>query len=516
MRFWSILVLSLVITGLSSQLPELCPNRDLLTDRYGKLSYCWAQEAIGVPEAHSLLRSSNKQTTPSIGIFDAGFEGAVLVEQVRLSTELTEYLSNPPTDVPYVIQDIYYTDAILKKTGLNREQRDLLLSRYYLQVSTGSRARHGTAVAQLLTGQSPFGVSAHGEIDFLFLLLKSHPPVVDRETGKVTLNLEDMNYRLGLVIDSLPDIVNQSASFSPLGKVVIPPEIQEQYAKIARKTLFVTSAGNGFPDPIDSGKRELFDKIIIVCSIKPSGDVSLFSPNSDRVTICAPSNSRVLQTTNEEKVRAFGGTSGASPLVAGALADVLSFLPTLTVSEAREMLQKTAIVTRDGSTTLNYYKLVRVAMRLANIGWPEHRQLIFSDDLYDFVVESRLYLTIDDTSEEQTFANLRRAFFLQPDNRVVRERLSEIYAQAGYETQALYYGNDSVPPRDTREHDYLTAIAEGDIEKLTQILAVPADRDFYRTVHISHIVKYMNKKDQQKVIEILKANQIEIQFELKG
>ena len=515
MRFLSLVVLSFAITGLSSsQLPKFCHQRDLLSDKYGKLTYCWAQEAIGVPETHSLLRSSNKRTTPHIGIFDVGFEGSTLVEEVRLSTELMAHFSSPPTDVPHIVQHVYYTDAILEKMGLDSEQRDSLLSRYYLGRKTGRKARHGTAVARLLTGKSPFGVSANGEIDFLFLR-SSGQPVVDKKTNKVTKNIEEEIYRLELIIDSLPDIINISASFNSRGMVFTSPEIHEQYAKIAKKTLVVTSAGNGFPDPIDSSKRKLFDKIIIVCSLKPSGVISSFSPYSDKVTICAPSNSRVLQTTDREGVLAFGGTSGASPLVAGALADVLSFLPTLTASEARQLLQETAITSRDGAATLNYYKLIRVALRLANIGWPEHRELIFTDDLYDFVAESRLYLAIDNTSEEQAFANLRRAFFLQPDSSIARERLSAIYAQAGYQTQALYYGNDSVPPRDTREHDYLTALAEADIEKLSQILATAADREFYNDVFIAHIVKAMkNKNDQQAVVEVLKENQIDIRFKL--
>ena len=515
-----VVVLSIAVSavGLSSaQLPKLCPSNDLLSDEYGKLTYCWAQEAIGVPEAHSLLKTFDNYVTPRIGIFDVGFDVSTLIEQVRLSAELTSHLhlSNPPTDAPSIVQDVYYVDAILKRMGLDREERDFLLSVYYLRTKTGRKAQHGTAVAHLLTGKSPFGISAHGEIDFLFLLLKGHKAVVDKNTGKVRLNIDDVIYRLGLVIDSLPDIINVSASFDPLGMVFAPPEIQEQYAKIAQKTLVVTSAGNGFPNPIDSTKRKLFDKIIIVCSIKPSGEISSFSPYNDKVTICAPSNSRVLQTTGEEGSTAFGGTSGASPLVAGALADVMSILPTLTVSEARQMLQKTAIISRDNSAVLNYYKLVKVAIKLSNIGWPEHRGQIFTDDLYDFTAESHRYLASDNTSEEQAFANLRRAFFLQPDNSDVRKKLAEIYAQAGYETQALFYGNDSVSPRDNREYDYLTAIANADIEKLAQMLAVPDAKDFYSPIFIKHLLRYLNKNDRQAVIRVLKENQIEINFELE-
>lgn len=509
-----VVVLSIAISAValsSAQPSKLCPYPDLSADEYGKLTYCWAQEAIGVPEAHALLKSFNDYTPSRIGIFDVGFEVSTLIEQARLSTEFTDHLhlSTPPTDAPSIVQDVYYIDAILRQMGVDKEERDTLLSVYYFG-KTGRKARHGTAVARLVAGESPLGVSAHGEIDFLFLLLKKSPPVVDRETGEVTLNFEDVIYRLGLVIDSLPDIVNQSASFNPLGTVFTPPEIQEQYAKIAQKTLFVTSAGNGFPNPINSGKRELYDKIIIVCSIKPSGEISSFSPYNDKTTICAPSNARVLQTTGEEGSIAFGGTSGASPLVAGALADVMSILPTLTVSEARQMLQKTAIISRDGTAVLNYYKLIEVAIKLANIGWPKHREQIFTDDLYDFTAESHQYLASDDASEAQAFANLRRAFFLQSDNSTAREKLAEIYAQAGYETQALFYGNDSVPPRDNREYDYLTAIADADIEKLAQILAVPDAKDFYNQVFITSLLRDLNKNDRQAVVKVLKENQIEI------
>ena len=518
-------VTTVTIVGLSSpQLPKLYRYRDLKINN-SKLTYCWAQEAIGVPEAHSLLtRFKNYTTTPSIGIFEAGYNIATLIKQTRLSAELIDYLSIPPTEpikilqgdvwgsspTKELVQDVHYINAVFTKMGLDKGQRDHLLLAYYLSAKKRSKEQHGTAVANLLTSKSPFGVSANGEIDFLFL---SRDDKWEADNDLLEAQIWTGNaYRLGLVIDSLPDIVNISRKFDPLVRAFTPPEIQEQYTKIAQKTIVVASAGNVFPDPIESGKRELFDKMIIVGSTEPSGCVTLYSPSNDKVTICAPSgNRRVLQTTGEEDGSiAFGGTSGATPLVTGALADVLSFLPTLTVSEARQMLQKTAIISGDNTAVLNYYKLIRVAIKLSTIGWPEHRKFIFTDDFYDFTDESRQYLSIDNTSEEQTFANLRRAFFLSSNNSAIREKLSQIYAQAGYEAQALFYGNDSIPPRDTREHDYLTAIAEADGEKIAAILSATDDKDFYNKVFTSHLLKRMDKKDRQTVVKTLEEHEIEI------
>ena len=106
-----VVVLSIAVSAValsSSQLPKLCPYPDLSSDEYGKLTYCWAQEAIGVPEAHSLLKSFNDYTPSRIGIFDVGFEVSTLIEQVRLSTELTNHLhlSTPPADAPSIVQDV--------------------------------------------------------------------------------------------------------------------------------------------------------------------------------------------------------------------------------------------------------------------------------------------------------------------------------------------------------------------------------------------------------------------------
>lgn len=467
-----------------------------------------------------MLKSFSGREPVRIGIFESGFKMATIIDRTRLSSKLITDLSTPSAELSKIlqgnafgfspeeelIQDFHYINAILAKMGLAKEQRYALLSRYFISSKTRSRQRHGNAVARLLTGKSPFGVSALGEIDFLFLSLKDYPPAVDKDTLKVTLDMTGNIHRLSLVVDSLPDIVNISAKFDPLGGWFTPSGIQQQFAKIAQKTLVVASAGNGFPDPIESGKRELFDKLILVGSTKPSGCVTSYSPNNDKVTICAPSDSRVLQTSDEDGAIAFGGTSGATPLVTGALADVLSFLPTMTVSEAKRILQETAIIGRDGTAILNYYKLIRVAIRLANIGWPEHRELIFSDDLYDFTDEVNQYLAVIDNSSQ--FTNLRQAFFLQPDNNIARERLSKIYAQQGYETQALFYGNDSIPPRDARKHDYLTAIAEADTERLEQILATTDDRDFYNNVIIGHLLQHMDKDKMPGVVAVLRENNI--------
>ena len=341
------------------RLPKFSSYPDLITSKYGKLTSAWAQEAIGVYEGHAFLKEVGAEISsavPRIGVMDVGFDIAALLNNTRLSSGLREQLTSPPTDLLSVIQNPEKFFDQLSPNNLHGNTQAI----FYLTMASvtdesdkiNGSIEHGTAVTHLLASESPFSVSMRGEVDFLFLLVK------ERKAWQSTQRLSSIAAQ-----EVLPDILNLSASFGVVERVFTPTELLAPFRELARRTLVVTGAGNEFPDPIESVKRELLGEIIIVGSSDPSGDASWFSAAGDKVTICAPSDVH-LQTIGSDGCISFSGTSGATPLVTGALADVLSILPSLTVSEAIHMLRKTAVI--GAVLSLNYYKLMRVTAKLAN------------------------------------------------------------------------------------------------------------------------------------------------------
>ncbi len=504
-----LIVLFFCLSALSTpRLPQLYSRSYPDID---KLTRTWAQDAIGIPETRAFLRQVKAdifaRPRTRIGIMDAGFEVATLLDYIRLSDDLRAYLLLPPTaELPSRIPDtevFHHLHAILVRSGLDKERVHNSLRRYsrYSAKRRRGKLQHGTAVASLLAGTHPFGVSEYGEIDFLFLFIDN-------------LALAEEAYRFSLLAaqETLPDIINTSASFSTQNtaqsELFTPVKLLTQIRKIARQTLVVTSAGNRFPDPIESGKIKLANEIVIVGSSEPAGGVSKFSPAGEPVTVFAPSDEYLQTIGTDGRIISFGGTSGATSLVTGALADVLAILPTLTTNEAIHLLRKTAVVGNGAGAppSLNYYKLMRVAVKLRDMGWPEPREMIFSDELYDFTSEAQQLLAA--APQSTSFTQLRRAFFLDSPNPAIREKLAGMYAQAGYTTQALFYSNNSIPARCTTKYDFLTALATADTERLNEMLPILSDATFWEKTFFSHIIKHMDVQDRTEVIKFLKEKGI--------
>ena len=486
------------------------------SEEFGKLTTTWAQTAIGVLETHAFLNTARVNKIPTIGIVDAGFTFEDIFYSTRISNNLTNYLrsSIKPSSIADIdVSDEQFGDrvdtmvieALLEKMGMDEKDRRYITS-HFLKANFYERERwkeHGTAVATLIAGQLPFGVSARGEIDFLsaftatgfleFILMDAQ----DRKDSE-----DRYRHFFDQLADQkdLPDIINISARLPSTEKI----------RELAKRTLVVTSADNNFPSPMGEIKRKLSGEIVVVGSSDPAGYVSSFSPSGDKVTVCAPSDNCLRTIGIGRDLISFGHTSGAAPQVTGALADVLSFLPTLTASEAVHMLRKTAImgVGESAVPNLNYYKLVRVAAKLADIGWPEQREMIFDDQLYDFTAEAQQLLTsIDDTAlVEEFFTNLRVAFFLDPNNYVVRELLAEIYNQAGLETQALFYSNNPVPNRYTTTYDFLTAVVEVDIERLRGMFRMlPSLRkEKLLEDYLIEVMREMDAEDRRTLIDFFR------------
>ena len=182
----------------------------------------------------------------------------------------------------------------------------------------------------------------------------------------------------------------------------------EQFVPLmsSRGNTIITSAGNKYRAVMPKKNHTARNlRAIVVTSLDPQGRPSHFTSYSDAATIAAPSDNSIRSYDFAGNRENFSGTSGATPLVTGALGGftLLSGYPLETL-EARFVLEKTAIplpfLPRShllGSGMLNAYKMGRVALRLkerCEKFSPELRDACFynavrNENVYRFETESR-------------------------------------------------------------------------------------------------------------------------------
>ena len=397
------------------ELPTLHPEDygsieyiDIVTEEKSRLTKFWAQEAIFAPESRELLQDMGQhgfRFNPSeVGVIDDGFyrEG---------------------------MQTISIEASVLSNCDVCSHGEEL----------PSTYKAHGTHVSNLITGEYPVGVSSKGKItmikaqkipSFGFPFLADHK------------------------ISNPPHVINASLEIV-LHSLGTPKYSDEIANELLSKTVFVSVAGNNFPAQAGTNVQELGHKMIIVGSLDPSGFVSDFSQSHENVAVLAPSDDFIMSRGADGAFSKFGGTSGAAPLVSGAVADLRSILPDLNRDEVATIITKTATATsintvskHNGSGTLNQYKMLRVGQRMLENGWPHNRaNLLANESMYDFTDEAKK-LTAEATELLQTtnkddyqagFKKLRTAVALDTHNAKARTMLADIYQDAGYSVQAMFY-----------------------------------------------------------------------------
>lgn len=240
--------------------------------------------------------------------------------------------------------------------------------------------------------------------------------------------------------------------------------IYEAISQIHPPAILIQAAGNSYPSPLGSVANQFskdFDSIL-VGSLSPSGLVNYDSQEGEEIHILAPAGDYITSIGSDGKYKKFGGTSGATPLVTGALAGfewLSGYHPT--PEEAKLLLKQTAMPTihsvfenpqRNGVGMLNAYKLGRVAKRLKEkcntnldcfkreVRYPENYE--FSIDKEEILKQVSLAFPIcsgqDNTQEvscedkKSVFKNLRRVILLDIENINLLERLHCIYKQEGF------------------------------------------------------------------------------------
>ena len=402
----TVLLFALALHGASEQSSRLPVEQDwpdLMTE-YGTLSKFWAQAASAAPEARAFIEQLEQRgvslSSPNVGIFETGYSRDIGFETkltAKLHAHLVAHLNDHETDIGSILSSVL-------PPSLND-----FFQQFYICRPTRSKAmRHGNAVTHLIASQTAaIGGSVRGRVS----LLLSLPNMLPRE------HRVEMLAMLATALHPLPQLINFSASFgyedSRLEKMA------EAVLPLLQKTIFVASAGNNHPDPIGVAKRKLAEEMIIVGSTDPTGHASSFSQRGKEEVIRAFSDEYVQTIGVEAGVFIdFGGTSGAAPQVVAALADVLSIVHTLNRDEAATLLRRTAVASSYGNEagTLNRYKLLRVAHRLMQRGWPTSKAALHDERVYDFSDEAR---ALTDASwsaatPAEAFIQLRQAFFSRP------------------------------------------------------------------------------------------------------
>ena len=420
------------------RLPRLWPQQygSVQSKNFGKLSAFWAQEMIGAPEGHRYLAALEREGVElyrtRVGIFHDSISLDPALLQARVAPELIAVLK----------EEVAEYEAMLRGNTVAWNTEDYAeIIEAWQRRKLGKGGGHATAVANLLNGKSPVGISRKGVIAAEIEQAYEE----DEHNTDVT--------RMGLVSNTaqLVDIINISTYFAGFAAT----QALSDYATASgRGVLCVVCAGNDFPTPLygkgDSGGGL---NLITVGSCAPTGYFSYFSRAGKQLTIAAPSDDDILSiAAGTGEFTAFGGTSGAAPLVSGALADVISIIPNLTLDEAIHMLQKTAVQTsinalQEGRGVLNYYKLLRVAARVrqAAAGDPQKmHELLFDDTMYDFSGEAHRLRSTASAEPEQAFFYLRTAFLLHSRDLETRRLLAEMYRHAGHEAEALFYDDPAV------------------------------------------------------------------------
>ncbi len=417
---------------------NLIGSEDIPTDISPRLTSGWSQEGVGLPEVRSFLRDEGITLRKvRIGVVDVTID----IDLIR------DHLIHPDS-----------SEALPNKS-----------ERYAIG--------HGGLVSMVLAAPQ-FGMTQNA----LFSLTD--------DFGKVHY-LEDEVHPVEIMTRSLK--VNQRTK-----------GIVSELLKVNQGQMFllVSSAGNHYVDDFRSTGAfpGIFGDVpaLVVSAVTPTGRINRDSGGGPEVTVGAPSYGPGFQHPKHYRQYLdggwdFSGTSAAAPMVTGALIGVLGLIEGLSFDEVKELLKHTSFSTRDfqgghsfgGYGVLNYYKLMRVAHRLAQSGWPENRGAIFESgpgSIYDFEEESLEKFNyaegfVRDNPEGScedkltVLKELRQGFFLDPNHVGIRQAIYALYVNENYHDQALYfsplgaefYGGYLSTYR--LERELLNTVASGDYDR---------------------------------------------------
>jgi hypothetical protein len=278
--------------------------------------------------------------------------------------------------------------------------------------SPASENTHGALVMGLLNAPLPFSVQA---------------PVVITHQFEVRHTVDYLK-----LLDTIEDLKQAPAILQIAVDLGKQSEVsQEVFARLAKRSILIAAAEASWPEPLAPNEKRFPG--ILVGSLSPQGFPSLWSTFDQPITISAPSDRSLLSTLDGTAPKGFGGTSGASAIVASLVAAAKSLVPDLQREEVQAILDNTSLPTAasqkgyKGYASVNAVKFLAVADRIRAEGLSgskRQRALLGGGRLYRFekeaekgMEESLLVLRNADAScdaRQKAFNQLRRSFFLNP------------------------------------------------------------------------------------------------------
>ncbi len=292
---------------------------------------------------------------------------------------------------------------------------------------------HGALSLSLLNGALPYSMQAPIELTELFEVrtIADFLKALDR--------MEDAK--------QAPAVIQISVGLGGSS-----PAVREVLKRLSQKSILVAAAGGDWPSAQDANEKEFPG--ILVGSLSPEGYSTATCHSGNAVTISAPSDRYLQSSADGKKAQSFGGTSGATAVVASAVAAARSLVPDLSLAHAKHILITTAI-DAPGGPALNAVKFLAVADRirsqsLAGTVRDKAVKAGARGRLYQFEKESAEVMAkatpvladAEVKCEPRTlaFQQLRRAFFLAPDGNA-RAVLAEAFMQQGLASNARYVAN---------------------------------------------------------------------------
>jgi len=380
----------------------LINNGDQQAYKFGqqKLSVFWSQQYSGSDLVKEEIRDiSWAQEKVNISLFDGGFER----DHINVSAEVT-------VDPKF--------SSRRKLTG-----------------------HHGTSVANIINGPGQYGVTERA--NYISLRNVRFASTIKSEFEKYS--------ETGVY----PEVISNSYGWSD-------NELIQHYSRVAEDEGVFWFLASGNDHPKDVAEVENDSGAILIGSYAPSGLQSSFSQISENVVVLSPADDMQASIDGKGEHTEFGGTSGATPLVAGHAINIISLLPELTKNEYIHLLKKTSLksfeqVNMDPSMPglFNGYKSFKVALKIASHCRAIENELdsecvsreILNEDNYIFGSDSNsvTYEQIMNSGfpcrdRKSAFKELRKRTLLTSGH-TEWKTLKDVYLALGYEKNAEFAKN---------------------------------------------------------------------------
>ncbi len=224
-----------------------------------------------------------------------------------------------------------------------------------------------------------------------------------------------------------------------------------------KNTIIVKAAGNR---PLRASGEVEFEPersdFVRVGSLAPNGLITDYSALRGDWIIYAPSDRFLTARASPSgQFTRFDGTSGAAPLVTGALANFLSLYPQVSRAKAQDALIDSAFEFRDDSGLIHHY--VMNAFRLLFVGLDSEsyrketgpilaqglraKNQLMKEFPNCFDIQPHLFQKPRQCQEtKQALSDFRRQFFLDPQSKEARQ-ISCIYKNLGFKKESHFYSN---------------------------------------------------------------------------